>query len=111
MDGAKGPLAASARAAGKFAIKLNGKEQTFSSLPKEVHEQIPASELLVYECTGTETEIEEWFKTINPVPRIPKRIPADVPLRRAFSEARSVQERSGQAGVTVAACLQGESRD
>ena len=50
---------------GKFAIKLNGKEQTFSSLPKEVQEQLLASELLVYECTGTETEIKEWFKTIN----------------------------------------------
>lgn len=50
---------------GKFAIKLNGKEQAFSSLPKEVQEQLLASELLVYECTGTETEIKEWFKTIN----------------------------------------------
>lgn len=51
--------------AGKFAIKLNGKEQTFSSLPKEVQEQLLASELLVYECAGSETEIKEWFKTIN----------------------------------------------
>ena len=50
---------------GKFAIKLDGKEQAFSSLPKEVQEQLLASELLVYECTGTETEIKEWFKTIN----------------------------------------------
>jgi hypothetical protein len=50
---------------GKFAIKLNGKEQTFSSLPKEVQGHLLASELLVYECTGTEAEIKEWFKTIN----------------------------------------------
>lgn len=50
---------------GKFAIKLNGKEQTFSSLPKEVQDGLLASELLVYECEGTETEIKEWFRTIN----------------------------------------------
>jgi len=50
---------------GKFAIKLDGKEQTFSSLPKDIQDKILASELLVYECEGTETEIKEWFRTIN----------------------------------------------
>lgn len=50
---------------GKFAIKVDGKEQTFSSLPKEVQQKLLDSELLVYECDGTETEIKEWFRTIN----------------------------------------------
>jgi hypothetical protein len=50
---------------GKFAIKVNGKEQTFSSLPKEDQRRILDSELLVYQCEGTEPEIKEWFKTIN----------------------------------------------
>jgi len=50
---------------GKFAIKVDGKEQTFSSLPKEVQQHLRDSELLVYECTGTEAEIKEWFRTIN----------------------------------------------
>lgn len=50
---------------GKFAIKVDGKEQVFSSLPKEVQDGLLASELLVYECEGTETEIKEWFRTIN----------------------------------------------
>jgi hypothetical protein len=50
---------------GKFAIKLDGKEQTFSSLPKDVQQKLLDSELLVYECEGTETEIKEWFRTIN----------------------------------------------
>ena len=50
---------------GKFAIVRNGKEQTFSSLPKEDRERIEKSTLLVYECTGTESEIKEWFQTIN----------------------------------------------
>ncbi len=50
---------------GKFAIKLDGREQTFSSLPVDEQRKILDSDLLVYECTGTEKEIKEWFKTIN----------------------------------------------
>lgn len=50
---------------GKFAIKVAGKEQVFSSLPKDDQQKIRGSELLVYECEGTETEIKEWFQTIN----------------------------------------------
>ena len=51
--------------AGKFAIKVAGKEQVFSSLPKDDQRKILDSELLVYECEGTETEIKEWFQTVN----------------------------------------------
>lgn len=50
---------------GKFAIKVDGREQTFGSLPVEQQRQILDHELLVYECEGTEKEIKEWFKTIN----------------------------------------------
>lgn len=51
---------------GKFAIKdENGMEQYFSGLAKDKQEKILSSEILVYECEGTETEIKEWFKTIN----------------------------------------------
>lgn len=50
---------------GKFAINLNGQEQIFSSLPKHLQDKINDSEFLVYECEGTETEIKEWFRTIN----------------------------------------------
>ena len=50
---------------GKFAIIVNGSEQTFSSLPKHLQYLIMDSELLVYECEGTETEIKDWFRTIN----------------------------------------------
>lgn len=50
---------------GKFAIRLDGKEQTFSSLPPEEQQSIRESELLVYHCQGTEKEIKEWFRTIN----------------------------------------------
>jgi hypothetical protein len=50
---------------GKFAIKVDGKEQTFSSLPKDEQAKILNSDLLVYHCQGTEKEIKEWFETIN----------------------------------------------
>jgi len=49
----------------KFAIKVNGMEQYFNGLPADKQEKILNSEILVYECEGTESEIKEWFKTIN----------------------------------------------
>lgn len=51
---------------GKFAIKdENGMEQYFGSIAKDKQDKILDSSILVYECEGTETEIKEWFKTIN----------------------------------------------
>jgi len=50
---------------GKFAIRVAGNEQTFSSLPTTTQDLILNSELLVYECDGDEPEIKEWFQTIN----------------------------------------------
>ena len=46
---------------GKFAIKQDGKEQTFASLPGEAKDKISDSVLLVYHCEGTEAEIKEWM--------------------------------------------------
>lgn len=50
---------------GKFAIKVSGNEKSFSSLPKDQQAKILDSELLVFHCQGTESEIKEWFETIN----------------------------------------------
>lgn len=51
---------------GKFAIKdENGLEQYFSGFAKDKQEKILNSEILVYQCEGSESEIKEWFKTIN----------------------------------------------
>lgn len=50
---------------GKFAIKRDGREQTFSSLSPEEQQLILGSTLLVYVCEGTEPEIKKWFETIN----------------------------------------------
>lgn len=50
----------------KFSIKdQNGMEQYFDGLNPHIQEQILNTTLLIYECEGTESEIKEWFKTIN----------------------------------------------
>ena len=46
-------------------IDKNEMPQNFNSLPKDQQETILNSKLLVYECEGTETEIKEWFQTVN----------------------------------------------
>lgn len=50
----------------KFAIKDNhGMEQYFSALNVEIQEKILDTDLLIYFCEGKESEIKEWFRTIN----------------------------------------------
>lgn len=50
----------------KFAITdKNGMQQYFSGLAEDQQQTILRAELLVYECSGTESEIKEWFRTIN----------------------------------------------
>lgn len=53
----------------KFAVKINGLEQIFDGLNQEKQDKILNTELLVYICEGegdnAESEIKEWFKTIN----------------------------------------------
>jgi hypothetical protein len=49
----------------KFTIEDNGNPKSFDSLPADQQAMIRDSKLLIYECEGTETEIKEWFKTIN----------------------------------------------
>jgi len=49
----------------KFAIMDGGNPKYFDSLPKDQQELILQTPLLIYECEGTETEIKQWFQTIN----------------------------------------------
>jgi hypothetical protein len=50
----------------KFAVKdENGMEQYFGGIAKDKQDKILQTKLLIYECEGTESEIKEWFKTIN----------------------------------------------
>jgi len=50
---------------GKFAIMESGNPKYFDSLPADQQAKIRNSKLLIYECEGTETEIKQWFETIN----------------------------------------------
>lgn len=49
----------------KFAIIDGGYPKYFDSLPADQQARIMNSRLLIYECEGTETEIKQWFETIN----------------------------------------------
>lgn len=50
----------------KFAIKdKNGLEQYFDGMASDLQTKVMDTKLLIYECEGTESEIKEWFKTIN----------------------------------------------
>ncbi len=50
----------------KFAIKdEHGMEQYFGGIASDKQEKILNTKLLIYECEGTETEIKDWFRTIN----------------------------------------------
>ncbi len=50
----------------KFAIiDKNGMEQYFSGLPEDMKEKFKKTKLTIYICSGTESEIKEWFRTIN----------------------------------------------
>ena len=51
---------------GKFAIKdENDIPRYFSGLAEDKKEKILNARLTIYECEGTESEIKEWFRTIN----------------------------------------------
>ena len=40
-------------------------EQYFRGIAKDKQDKILNTPLLIYVCEGTESEIKEWFKTIN----------------------------------------------
>ncbi|MEI7749383.1 MAG: DUF262 domain-containing protein [Candidatus Moraniibacteriota bacterium] len=50
----------------KFAFKdENGLPQNFTGMAADKRALIMETKLLIYECEGEESEIKEWFKTIN----------------------------------------------
>lgn len=50
---------------GKFAINDGENIQYFSGMAEDKQNKILQTKLLIYECEGSESEIKEWFKTIN----------------------------------------------
>jgi len=50
----------------KFAVRdENGLEQYFDGIAADKKEKILQSKLTIYECEGEESEIKNWFRTIN----------------------------------------------
>lgn len=50
----------------KFAVMdEHDNPQNFDSIAADKQAKILDAQLLIYECEGTESEIKEWFKTIN----------------------------------------------
>ena len=50
----------------KFAIQdENGMQQYFDGIAADKRAKILNTKLLIYECEGAETEIKDWFRTIN----------------------------------------------
>jgi len=50
----------------KFAVKDdNDMEQYFSGIAVDKQARIWETKLTIYECEGTESEIKQWFRTIN----------------------------------------------
>ncbi len=54
----------------KFAIIESGNPKNFDSLAVDQQARIRDSRLLIYECEGTESELKQWFETIN-IPGVP----------------------------------------
>ena len=96
----------------KFAIKdENGMEQYFGGIASDKQEKILNTKLLIYECEGTETEIKDWFRTIN-IAGVPSReVAAQLSERGLFLShgdfyAMTVIERLGLGpeGLVRAGC-------
>ena len=49
----------------KFAIRINGMEHIFETLPSDIKNKILKTKILVYICEGEESEIKRWFQMIN----------------------------------------------
>ena len=49
----------------KYAIKDENGMQYFGTMAEDKKSKILETKLLIYECEGTESQIKEWFKTIN----------------------------------------------
>lgn len=66
LDGQQRITSIGRYATNKLAIKdENGMEQYFDAIASDKRKKIEDTKLLIYECEGEESEIKEWFKTIN----------------------------------------------
>ncbi len=87
---------------GKFAVKDGkGMEQYFSGLAEDLRRKILETRLTIYVCEGAESEIKEWFRTINiaGVPLVPQELLNAVYSGPFVTAAKVVFSNSGAAIV------------
>ena len=86
---------------GKFAVEIDGRPHYFTTLDAEDQARILAAELLVYLCEGTETEIKDWFRTVNiaGVPLNPQELLNAVYSGPFVSAAKVVFSNSSNANI------------
>lgn len=66
LDGQQRITSAGRFVTGKFAVRDGkGMEQYFGGLAEDLKERILGTRLTIYVCEGPESEIKEWFRTIN----------------------------------------------
>lgn len=79
----------------------NGLPQYFAALPDDQRRKLEDTRIVVYVCEGTESEIKEWFKTINiaGVPLTQQELLNAVYSGSFVSKARTVFSNSANANV------------
>lgn len=88
---------------GKFAIiDENDIPNYFSGLAQEQKDKILNTKLTIYTCKGTETEIKQWFKTINitGVPLNNQELLNAIYSGPFITKAKSVFSNSANANIT-----------
>lgn len=65
IDGQQRTMSICEYVAGNFSVSVDGIQLAFHNLQDDVQCRILDYKLMVYFCTGTDSEKLEWFKTIN----------------------------------------------
>jgi len=95
----------------KFALKDENGMQYFGTMAKDKKDKILETKLLIYECEGTESQIKEWFKTINiaGVPLKPQELlnaiysgPFVTPAKEEFSNSQNANTQKWGAYISGA---------
>lgn len=85
---------------GKFAVKDGqGMEQYFGGLAEDLRRRVLETRLTIYVCEGPESEIKEWFRTINiaGVPLVQQELLNAVYSGPFVTAAKAVFSNSGSA--------------
>jgi len=65
IDGQQRTISVCQYVSGDFSVDFSGNKLAFHNLTNDQQEQILDYKLTVYQCSGTDSEKLDWFKTIN----------------------------------------------